>query len=237
MAKTKTKKNNVVEESQAGGEVFESPEALQEQLGKTQEFIDRNKNIFTLVLTLLVLVVGGIFFYRWHLDNQNRKGQEQLFPAVFYFENDSIPQAMQGDGNFTDGFSAIANEYGSTDAGNLSSFYAGFSSLKTGNFDDAIRYLEDFKSSDYLIQARAYCLVGDAYTEKGDHNAAAKAYERAAKHYPNEQFTPAYLLKLALAYEQISDAAKAKATYQQILDTYKNTMEEGEAKKYIAMFR
>ena len=43
----------------------------------------------------------------------------------------------------------------------LQIIYAGVSYLKQGKFELARLYLEDFSSSDLLIQARAYSLVGD----------------------------------------------------------------------------
>ncbi len=238
MAKTKTKKNKEqqAQQSQVEGstEVFESPEALQERLSKSQEFVNKNKNVLTGVFTVVVLVIGGLFFYRWMVDNQNREAQEQLFPAVFYFEKDSLSQAMQGDGNYTDGFVAIAEEYNLTDAGNLANFYAGATALQQGDFEAAIEHLKGFSSSDYLVQARAYCLTGDAYMEKEDYASAVNFYQKASKHYPNPQFTPIYLLKLALAHEQAGNPEKAASVYQQIIDEYKNEAEANDAKKYLA---
>ncbi len=237
MAKIKTTKgkNTKTTKQQEETKLYESAEALQEELGKSQEFVNKNKNLLTGALTVLVLIVGGIFFYNYTIENQNRAAQEQLFPAVFYLEKDSLAQAMQGDGNFTDGFAAIADEYGMTNAGNLASFYAGYASLEEGNFDNAIKYLKDFSSSDYLVQARAYCLTGDAYMEKEDFSEAVSSYQKAANHYPNEQFTPVYLLKLALAHEQAGNKDKAAATYQTIIDDYKDSSEANDAKKFKAV--
>lgn len=234
MAKTKTKKGKNVHSTKQADETkfYESAEAIQEELSKSQEFVDKNKTFLTAALTVLVLIIGAVFFYNYTVDNQNREAQEQLFPAVFYLEKDSVAQAMQGDGNYTDGFAAIADEYSMTEAGNLASFYAGFAALKQGDFDAAIEYLNSFSSSDYLVQARAYCLTGDAYMEKGEFASAVDFYNKAANYKSNEEFTPMYLLKLALAQEQNGNKEAAASTYQTILDDYKNSSEATEAKKF-----
>ena len=55
----------------------------------------------------------------------------------------------------------IIDEFSGTKAANIASFYAGASYLRLGDFDGAIRHLSDFSSSDFLVQARAYTLMGD----------------------------------------------------------------------------
>jgi hypothetical protein len=40
----------------------------------------------------------------------------------------------------------IAEDFGSTKAGNLANFYAGTALMKQGKFDEAIEYLSDFSS-------------------------------------------------------------------------------------------
>ena len=82
------KKNKTATRSTSGKKsedtkLYESPEALQEQLSKTQQFADKNKNLLTGVLTVAVLIIGGIFWYQWYVNKQDVAAQEQLFPAVF----------------------------------------------------------------------------------------------------------------------------------------------------------
>ncbi len=74
-----------------------------------------------------------------------------------------------------DDLSLFADNYGSTPGGNLAKFYAGLGLLKQGKYDEAIEHLDDFKSSDLLVQARAYALLGDAYMEKKSYDEAASS--------------------------------------------------------------
>ncbi|MBX2841406.1 MAG: tetratricopeptide repeat protein [Flammeovirgaceae bacterium] len=213
---------------------MENPEALQESLSKSQEFATSHKNLLTGVFAAVILVLGGFFYYQWYNSNQEVTAQEQLFPAIFYLEKDSLNKALDGDGNFTDGFVAIAEDYSSTKAGNLASFYAGVSYLKLGEFDNAITYLEQFDESGVLIEAREYCLLGDAYMEKGDFANAVTNYKKASETDPNKEFTSIYLMKLALAYEATDDFESAREAYQKIIDNYKDSQELSKAKRYLA---
>ncbi|MEH0157947.1 tetratricopeptide repeat protein [Limibacter armeniacum] len=217
--------------------LIESPEAIQDTLSQTQRFADKNKNVILGVLGAVIAVIFGYFFYQLHLENKNKEAQAELSPAVFYMEKDSLGKALNGDGNFTKGFAGIADEYSNTEAGNLAKFYAGVASMRMGKFDEAISYLKDFSSNDLLVQARAYALIGDAYTEKKDFDNAVSYFGKAVDYKSNEQFTPAYLLKLAFAQEAKGDKDAAKGSYERIINEYSKSQEVTDAKKYLSMLQ
>ncbi len=214
-------------------ELLESPEALADQLSKTEEFVSKNKSAFFGIIGILVLAVGGFFGYKYYASKQDTQAQADMFQAIFYFEADSLQLGLNGDGNNL-GFLDIIDEYGSTDAGNLANFYAGVSYLKLGEFEKSIAYLESFSSSDLLVQARAYSLRGDAFMELKDYASAAELYTKAADYNANKFFSPTYLMKAGIAYENASDTAKAIAAYDKIIKKYWDAAETSKAKKYKA---
>lgn len=203
---------------------IENKEALNETLSKSEEFINKNKNKIISALGVVVLIILGFSVFSYFKNNQNNDAQEEMFQAVYYFEKDSLVQALNGDGN-NYGFLEIIDEYSLSDAANLSKFYAGASYLKLGNYENAINYLSDFSSSDLLIQARAYSLIGDAYVEILDFDNAIYYFKKASSENPNEYFTPIYLLKLALVYEELGDLKSALDTYEKIIEDFKNSPE------------
>lgn len=209
---------------------FESPEVLAEQLTKTEQFLEEHKNLVLTVLAVLFLGVAGFFGYRYYLNQQNKIAQDNIFQAIYYFESDSLESALNGDGNNL-GFLAIIEDYRNTETGNLANFYAGVSYLKLGRYALAIEYLEDFSSSDLLVQARAYSLIGDANMELGFYEDAVEYYNKAVAYKPNEQFTPQYLVKAAIAYEKLDDLENAKRCYDEIVDKYKEASNYQEAQK------
>jgi TolA-binding protein len=209
---------------------IESPEVLAHKLEGFELWIENNPKIIFGLLGVLVIIAGGFFGYRWWIDKQDKVAQQEMFQAVRYFEADSLDLAMKGTANVS-GFETIINEYGMTPAGNLANYYAGVISLKQGKFALAVFYLKDFKSSDLLVQARAYSLLGDAYMEQNDFQNAASAYHNASTYKPNKYFTPSYIMKEALAYEKLTQNDKAIAAYDRIIKEFWDAQEVPNAKK------
>lgn len=214
-------------------DLLENPEALAEKVEGVEHWIEENPKIVFGVLGAVVLVVGGFFGFRYYVGTQEQIAQKEMFQAVHYFESDSLNLAMKGDGNNL-GFEQIIDDFGMTDAANLANYYAGAISLKQGKFQLAIYYLEDFSSSDLLIQPRAYSLVGDAYMELKDYESAVTFYHKASEYKPNKYFTPSYMMKEALAYEKLDQKDKAIAVYQRIIDEFWDSTEYQNARKYKA---
>ncbi|NNF22481.1 MAG: tetratricopeptide repeat protein [Saprospiraceae bacterium] len=214
-------------------EFYENPEVLADKINKTEEFFAKNKVLSLTVAGVIAVAFTSFFLYQYYTINQNRLAQADMFQAVFYFEQDSLDLALNGDGN-NYGFGDIVSEYPRTDAANLSNYYAGIIHLKKGNHKVAVLYLEDFSSSDLLIQARAYSLIGDAYMEQGDYENAVSFYDKAANYNANEYFSPIYLKKAALAYEKLEQWDKAKGCFETIVEEYKTSTEFQSAQKDLA---
>lgn len=217
-------------------EFLEDPDALAGQLEKAEDFFEKNRTVIIGVVAGIVLVIAGYFGYRYYQSSQDETAQNELFPAIYKLEADSLKQALNGMGA-NPGLLSVADNYGSTNAGNLATFYAGVALLKQGKNDEAIERLKDFSSSDLLVQARAYALIGDAYMEKKSFDEAANYYEKAADYKPNKFFSPAYLTKLAVAYEQAKQNDKAIETYNSIIEKYPESAEAVNAKKYKSMLQ
>ncbi|UII21809.1 tetratricopeptide repeat protein [Fulvivirga ligni] len=215
------------------GDYLENPEAIAGQISKTEQFVENNKGLVLGVVAVAVLVVAGFFGFKYYKTSQNEKAQSEMFQAVYYFENDSLNLALNGDGNSL-GFLDIIDEYGITDAANLAHYYSGAAYLKQGNYDEAIAQLKDFGADDLLIQAKAYALIGDAYMQKKDFESAASYFKKAADYKPNKYFTPGYLLKAAIAYEKSNNIEAAKESYTEIIEKYWESAQVQQAKKYKA---
>ena len=214
-----------------GLDFLEDPDALENKLEDVGDFFQQNRNIVLGVVGAIVLLIAGFFGYRAYVSSQDETAQVELFPSVYQLEADSLKKALNGDGK-TPGLLAVADNYGSTSAGKLADFYAGVALLKQGKYDDAIDHLKNFSSSDLLVQARAYALIGDAYMEKKSYDEAADYYQKAADYKSNKFFTPSYLMKLAVAYEQAKQNDKAIGIYNDIIEKYAQSAEAVSAKKY-----
>lgn len=218
----------------SGIEIIESAEALQVEISKAEGFLKTNQKLLATIGGVVIAAVVGFFAYNYWMDTQNQEAQVAMVDATFAYESDSLSQALNGIGG-GDGMLTVADDYGSTKAGNLANFYAGTALMKQEKFDEAIEHLSDFSSSDLVLQGKAYALIGDAYMEKGDAGEAADFYKKAASYQSNKFLTPGYLMKLALAQETAGDNGAAIKTYDALIQDYPAATETINAKKYRAM--
>lgn len=214
-------------------EMLENPEALQEKLISAENWLEKNSKVVIGVAAVIILAVAAYFGFQYYKQQQNQLAQEEMFQAVYYFESDSLDQALNGDGNNL-GFLDIIDDYGITEAANLANYYVGVIYLKQAKFEPARLYLEDFSSKDLLVQARAYSLIGDTYMEEKNYEDAARFYNKAANYKPNKFFSPAYLMKEALAYEKANQAEKAVEAYDKVINQYWDSQEFQNARKFKA---
>jgi TolA-binding protein len=220
-------------------DLLENAEVLQNKFVSIEHWIESNPKIVLGIIGVIVLALGSVFGYRYYIDNQEDQAQKEMFQAVRYFEqyidagSDSLKVALQGDGNNL-GLLDIIDSYSGTPAANLANFYVGVIYLKQAKFKAARLYLEDFSSSDQLIQARAYSLIGDTYMEENDFSNAASYYEKASGYKPTKEFSPGYLMKAALAYEKLNKNDKAMQVYEKVIAQYSESLEAQSAKKYLA---
>lgn len=203
---------------------------LQQSILEVSENKKLRNGIFA-VLGVIAVAVIGVFGWQWYVEQQEVKAQKELFAAQFYFENDSLNTALKGDATTTIGVEEIADKYSMTKAGDLAAFYEGTAYLKQGKFNEAIESLKNFNANDYLVQARAYSLIGDAYMELNNLDEAISYYKKAANHHPNDFFTPEYLMKLGLAYELKNDFAMAVQAYETIVEKHKKSDMLNKAKR------
>ena len=209
-------------------------EQIESTLGKTEMFIEKNRNTIMVFLGIIIVVVLAIFgVKKFIFEPREAEAQTAIFHAEQLFENDDYATALNGDGNNA-GFMDIINEYGGTKTGNLARYYAGICYLNTGDYNNAIKYLGEFKGKDQMVKPLATGAMGDAYLELDNAAEAAKCYEKAAKESANSFTSPMFLMKAGLAYEMVENYEKALEMYKIIKAEYPNSNEGFSVEKYIA---
>ncbi|MCF8297074.1 MAG: tetratricopeptide repeat protein [Saprospiraceae bacterium] len=210
--------------------------AVEEALSKTEQFIEKNKNLLTyIILGIIIIVLGYMGFKKFILAPKEIEAQAQMFVAEQYFEKDSLQLALYGDANLNAGFIQIIDDYGITKSANLANYYAGICFLKLGDFNSAIDYLEDFDSDDMIVAPMAEGALGDAYLELGSTEEALDHYLEAAELSENNLTSPMFLLKAGWTYELLGKNEKAVEVYKKIKREFPNSYEarEGKMEKYI----
>lgn len=198
-------------------------------------FFEKNQNLILGGIAALILIVGGLMAYK-HLYQAPREDEAALalFKAQSQFERDSFALALSNPGPNAEGFLDIADNYSGTKAGNTANYYAGVSYLHLGQYDDAISYLKNFSPAGDITPIMKHGLLGDAYSEKGDFDAALGAYKDAAS-YENNFLTPYYMFKYAMLLNNQGNKEESLKVLRDIKSEYPSSSTAGDVDKYISM--
>jgi tetratricopeptide (TPR) repeat protein len=207
---------------------------IEETLSKTEQFIEENqKSLMTIIGVIVGIIALFSVYQNFYIKPMEKEAQAEMYMAELYFQKDSFNLALNGDGQYL-GFLDIADNYGSTNVGQLANYYAGLSYLHTADYDNAIEYLGDFSSDDIILSSLALGCMGDAYMELGDTDAALDAYADAVNNSANDFTAPRYMMKQAMIYTSNGDNNKALDLFKAIQSDYKTSREANGIEKYIA---
>ena len=220
--------------SKKKGHQGENLEAVEQALSRTERAIEDNQKPLTIIVLLIILVIAGFLgTKKFIIGPKEKEAQAQIFMAESYFEKDSFNLALNGDGNYL-GVLDIIDNYKITKTAKLARYYAGISFLHIGQYQDAIDYLQKFKSKDDMIQPIAVGAIGDAYAELDDIDKGISHYLKAANHSENEFLTPLFLQKAGELLELQDKKSEALKHYERIKTDFPDSNEGRQIEKYIA---
>ena len=196
---------------------------------------DRYGKQTLIAVAILLIITGGYFGYRHYVQEPKENlASEAMFRAENYYRMDSVTFALEGD-NVNAGFLKIISRYPGTDAARLSAFYAGSCYLKLGDFNNAVKYLKDFNTPALQVQAKAYGLLGDAYSELNKKEEAVAAYKKAGTTFEKDDITsPEYLFRAGYLYESMGKDKEAIEMYQLVKDKYPGSQRGFDIDRYLA---
>jgi len=212
----------------------DSLEGIEQALTRSEQFIEDNSKVLTYIVgAIVIFIVLFIGAKRFYITPMAEEAAGQMFMAEKFFERDSFDLALNGYGTYP-GFIEITEDYGITKAANLAKYYAGISYLKLGDFQNAVDYLNKFKTKDILVGSAQYSSLGDAYTELNELESALRAYKKAISEYGNNFTSPIILKKMGLVNEELKETEDANAIYKQIKSEFPDSDEARDIDKYIA---
>lgn len=199
-----------------------------------QNSFEKNSKVIIGAIVAVLVLVGGYFGYKYFVQAPGEeKAMKDLSYVQKWFEMDSVNYVLKGDGQHSSALSVI-NKHSGTKAANLAKYYAGVSYLKSGDANNAIKYLSDFNGEGTIIGNLAYGALGDAYMDAGKTDKGIESYKKAAAN-ENDQYTSAlYTFRAGLASEKAGKAEEAKKLYKEIKEKYPNTLQAREIDKYLA---
>ena len=79
-------------------ELLEDPSEIASRLSRGETFLRQNSKVLGGVLIAAVILIGGILFFQINTQNNNETAQKEMFQAVYFYEQDSVQLALNGDG-------------------------------------------------------------------------------------------------------------------------------------------
>lgn len=183
------------------------------------------------IVVLIILYVGYQFLY---LKPRAEKAANLMYRAEQHVAIDSLQnRAIEGDGSFV-GLKEIADEYSNTESANIANAYLGGLYLRQRNFQEAIKYLENYTDTgSEILDPLVVGLLGDAYSEEKIYDKAASYYKKAADKSKNSYTTPMFLKKLGLVYEVRNDFKNAESVYLRIQREFPESVEASNIESFI----
>ncbi|MFK8039463.1 MAG: tol-pal system YbgF family protein [Crocinitomicaceae bacterium] len=203
------------------------------ELTGTENFLDKNKNMFLIIGGgVLAILIGYIGYQKFVKEPKAAESQEELWAAFYDFENDSTANAIDGKDYYM-GMSELSEEYSGTTGGDIANYAMGVMKMKDGEFQEALDYLEACSFDDVMVGNLCLGLQGDCLVELEDLDGAAKVFEKAANREINEFTTPMFLKKAGLVREELGDKTAANKHYNRIKEEYSTTDFGTDIDKYI----
>ena len=208
-------------------------ESLDSTANKSEQWILKNQNIIlTFIAVISISVLSYLGYERLIADPNEKEAISELNKAQYFFElalvsneSDSLFKLALNGGEGKYGFLDIVKEYSGTKASNLANYSMGMSYLNLKEYDNAIIYLEKFKSDDILLKSISLGTIGDCFSELNQPDEAFEYYQKAFKHNENIYTTPKYLFKAALIGSEIGKYRSSIDFLNRIKDEFPDSYE------------
>ena len=214
---------------------------LEQELNKQEAFFLKfRKQILTLVAAIIVIIGGYAAYKNLYAEPREDKASTALAKAQEMFGQGEFQKALNGDKTM-EGFLAVTENYGGTDAANLAKAYAGLCYANLGKWKEAVSSLEDFSAHDDMMISPAITgALANAYANTGNIDKAISTFKKAAKMADeeaaddtNNSLSPSYLISAARLLESQKKNSEALEIYKEVKEKYVNSAVSQDIDKYI----
>ena len=201
-----------------------------------ESFFNKYKNKILPYAGVVLIAVVAVYFYLNQKSESNEKAGIELSRIMNVFNQGSYLEAIEGkQGTNIIGLKKLVEDYGSTENGETAKIYLANCYSYLGNYDEAIKYYEDYSGSiDYF---KAASLAGRAgyYASKKEYEKAADLYLEASKLSKVNSQNPDYLLNAGINYFLANNKDEAKILFEKIKEDYTTSVAYREVDKYLSL--
>jgi predicted negative regulator of RcsB-dependent stress response len=212
----------------AKNNVKAAPEAMEQQVTKTEAFFEKNKKaIIICVVAIIAIVVLAILAKNYYFEPRANEASTELAKSQDLFQQEQYDKALAG-------FQKVAADYSSTDAGNLAQLYIGLCQANLGKWQEAVNALESFSGKDdQMITPAAEGALGNAYANLNQLDKAVEHLKKAASMADNNSLSPTFLIQAGEILESQGKKDEALKLYQEVKEKYFNSMQYQTIDAYI----
>lgn len=213
-------------------EVFNS---LDEGANKAEEWVAANqKYIFGVVGAIALGVMLYMAFGKFVTEPKEAEASNDVYKAQSYFTEavnatgttkDSLFNLALNGGEGKLGLLDVIDQYSGTKAANLANYTAGMAYLNMNDYQNAVKYLDNFTSNDEILAANAKGGVADAFVQLNQLEDALAHYEKAINTTTNNYTTPKFLFKAAVVALELDQNTTAVKYLTRIKDEYSTSLE------------
>ena len=217
-------------------------DALLTAYAKATSLYYEHKKYINYAFTAVVVVVIGVLIFVNNRKADNEKAIAELAKVFTVYDagvtdrrqyttaiNGQPEQGMIG-------LKGIVENYGSTEAGESARFYLANAYFNLGQYDDAMKYFDDFSSNNVLLRASAVAGLAGCYEAKKEYGKAGAQFEKAAGISVTNVHAAEYLFSAARCYGHSGEKEKAISLLKQIKKDYSTSSFAREVDRYISQY-
>ncbi|MDQ8749472.1 hypothetical protein BAS06_03125 [Elizabethkingia miricola] len=226
-----TKNNN------SGKETVEFFEDLDKRNLNSEKFIERYSKQIGIALGVIFLGILGYFAYdQFVLGPKNEEATTEFLAAQKNLSQGKEDIALGGKSAANPGFIGTYNEYSGTKVGKLAAYNAAVLEFKKGNFQKAYDMMDNFSSSNKILMALKYGVMGDCLANLNKGDDAISQFEKAVSASDDDYTSYYFTRKAGLLSLSLKKNDAAKKYFSSIEEKYKD-YDNGASDAYIEMVK
>ena len=189
-------------------------EEVNESLTTAAQRIEDNKKYINWALIAIAVIALLAIGYIYGIRNPNmQKAKDQIGKADLELLQGNQDEALKD-------YEKVASEFGNKPA-ERAHLNAAILLYQKGEYEKAVKHLENYSASGNLVAPASQSLLGDCYVNLKQLDKAVSAYDKASSMAgDNDAYAPAFRIKKATVLHEQKKYAEEADIYQTILDKY-----------------